>query len=421
MTRNHDIDEVIKTNSGRILGYLIRLVGNFDDAEDLLQDVLEKALVDWRKRGLPAEPLAWLFLAARNRTIDLFRRRRTAEKHQTEIVNEPEVVQELTEYLQDDLLRLLFICSHPSLNEDVRVALTLRSVVGFNLEEVARAFLISTTAMEQRLVRAKRKIKLAGIPFDLPSPRQMKQRLTSVLQTVYLMFNEGYSATSGEELIVTSFCDEAIELGKLLVDLFPKNAEVQSMLALMLLQDSRRSARVSKTGALVLLKDQHRESWNHDKIELGQHCLDTALALKDSPEPFQLQAIIAALLVSSDSFETIDWNEIGLAYEFLLKDATVNNGPAVFWLNYAVVLSMQGEVQAGLALIGQLESQLINYHPYYLARAELCERAIAAGILPTKKQSNVRDDLERAYGLAKNSTEKQFLRNKINQRIELND
>jgi RNA polymerase sigma-70 factor (ECF subfamily) len=269
--------------------------------------------------------------------------------------------------------------------------------------------------MEQRLVRAKRKIKLAGIPFEIPTGQQIAVRLHGVLQTVYLLFNEGYSASSGASLVNVSICDEALGLGKLLVDLFPGNAEVLALLALMLLQDSRRDARSTDTGALVLLKDQNRTNWNHDQIKLGLEILDQSLGLKQRPAFFQLQATIAALHAQAESFEKTDWAEIGLVYQVLLKHVPVKSDAVVIWLNYAVVLAMQGQFQEGLSLLTELQPGLLNYHPYYLARAELQLMATEAGDPGISIDTSPEEDLEKALSLTRNDAERQYLQARLKQ------
>ena len=398
--------EVLRRYSPRILGYLIRLVGSFDEAEDLHQEVMLIALNTWQNEELPEQPVAWLFAVARNKAIDYLRRAKTKD-HALEEIRleqtgyEPSKEQSLERYLDDDLLRLIFTCCHPAIAQEIRIALTLKTVVGFSLEEVARAFLVNPKTMEQRLVRVKRKIKMAGIAYELPQGSQLLTRLSSVLQTIYLMFNEGYSATTGELMIREPLCREAIHLAEMMNQLFPDQAELEGVLALMLLQDSHREARLSGAGELVLLRDQDRACWDRVQIRQAKQLLDHALHLHQPPGPFQIQAAIAALHTDAKSAEETDWNEIVLLYEALLKV----NGNSVVRLNYAVALAMAGQVNAAMQQLNPLDGDLEFYHPFYVARAEI-------KVMLNRSDDAVRD-LQRALLLTKNPQERSHIEQRV--------
>lgn len=401
------IHRVIQNHNGQILGYLVRFCGNFDDAEDICQDVMVAALTHWRRDGLPENPLAWLYTTARNRSTDWFRShavaRRVAEP--TEQQREPEPVEEalLDKVLEDDLLRLMFTCCHPALADDVRVPLTLKLITGLSLEEVAHAFLVSPRAMEQRLVRAKHKIQSAGIAYEIPTGKQLDARVDSVMQTLYLMFNEGYFATSGASLLRRGLCLEAIRLTTLMQRLFPGRAELISLLALMLLQDSRSQARVSSHGQLVLLEDQQRDTWDQRAIAQGCALIDKALMLRQAPGQYQLQASIAALHAQAKTPAETDWPQITLLYERLMTLAYTE----VLHLNYAVAIAMSGRVTQALAELAQIESALKKYFPFYCARADFHRR--------NQNPAAAHADYDRALTLTNNESEQQFVMAKLRQ------
>ncbi len=398
----HASDQVIQQYGSRILGFLIRRVGDFDQAEDLHQEVMLRALQNWRQHGLPANPLAWLFTTAKNITIDRQRVHRFEQtlfvQEDAELIGEPAGdLDALEKYLEDDLLRLIFTCCHTALDSNARIALTLRAVAGFSLEETARAFLVAPRAMEQRLVRAKRKIKAARIPYEIPGPQQIQDRLDSVLQTVYLIFNEGYASTSGHDLTRAELCNEAIHLGRALHKLFRGNAECMGLLALMLLQDSRHYARVSAKGELVLLHHQDRNLWDAMKIQEGTVLLQKALLTRQPPGSYQIQAAIAALHVEADTAAETDWKQITELYQTLKRYTPT----PVVQLNYAVALMMVNELDHALAEMDEIESRLNHYFPFYCARAELQHRR--------RHPELSRRDYTAALALTHNDAEQQFI------------
>lgn len=392
-------DELVQQHYSRILGFLIRLTGSFEDAEDICQDVMLTALTHWQRDGPPAKPLAWLYTTARNRVIDRYRTERQREDiDDHEPIDKQDVLEKL---LEDDLLRLIFTCCHPALSEDVRVPLTLKSITGLSLQEVARAFLVSPSAMEQRLLRAKRKIARAGIAYEIPSGHQLDERLDSVLQTIYLLFNEGYTATSGESLLKPRLCEEAIRLATLMQRLFPGRAEVMSLLALLLIQHSRQTARIDADGDLVLLPDQDRSLWDKRAIQQATALLDKALHMRQRPGRYQLLASIAALHAEAPSPADTDWHQITALYRRLL-DIDYSH---VLHLNHAVALGMSGNLEASLVEMDELAPLLKNYFPFYCARADATNR------LNLVERS--RTDFERALSLAGNDSERRFVEAKL--------
>ena len=394
---------------------MIRVLGDFDLAEEAVQDAFVIALERWPERGIPDNPGAWITTTARNRAIDRIRRaKRLAEK--TDVLRrleelEPRAAAGADEALEadaitDDRLRLIFTCCHPAIAPEARVALTLRSLGGLSTPEVARAFLVSESAMAQRLVRAKRKIRAAGIRYEVPPAERMPERLPSVLATVYLVFNEGYLATSDEALVRRELCDEAIRLGRLLVELMPAQPEAAGLLALMLLHDSRREARVDPAGALVLLSDQDRDTWDRAEIAAGIELIRHAHALLRRPRglaapgPDLLQALIAAEHARPASAEDTDWARIANLYDRLR--ALVAS--PVIDLNRAAAVAMRDGPEAGLELIDAIDG-LDAYQPFHAARADLLRRA------------GRRADAAAAYRLAlelsPNPVERRFLERRL--------
>jgi RNA polymerase sigma-70 factor, ECF subfamily len=374
--RAHDtLEAVYRSESRRVLATLIRLLGDFELAEEALQDAVMAAMERWPRDGIPENPRGWLVSTGRFKAIDHLRRRarfdHSLEEAAQQLQAEPFDPSQLDEqHLEDDRLRLIFTCCHPALPSEARTALTLREVCGLTTEEIARAFLTSAPTVAKRIVRAKAKIRDSRIPYEVPARADLPERLDSVLQVVYLVFTEGYSASSGASLTRVDLAQDAVRLGRLLQDLLPE-PEVFGLLALMLLQESRRTARVSQDGALILLEDQDRCLWDQDVIKEGKALVERALSSR-AFGPYTLQAAIAALHADAPSADKTDWTQIAELYGVLLR---IHPSP-VIELNRAVAVAMRDGASAGLALIETIldRGDLRDYYLAHAARADMYRR-----------------------------------------------
>ncbi|MFN8471010.1 MAG: RNA polymerase sigma factor [Anaerolineae bacterium] len=398
------IDLVYRSESRRIFASLVRLLGDFDLAEDALQDAFRAAVEQWPRDGVPANPRTWLISVGRFKAIDRLRR---GVRFDSALATLGEQLDQETEptldedTLEDDRLRLIFTCCHPALSPDARIALTLREVCGLTTEEIARAFLTTPSTLAQRIVRAKAKIRNARIPYCVPSQEELPDRLDAVLHVVYLVFNEGYSASSGDSLTRPDLSGEAIRLGRLLYNLMP-DPEVAGLLALMLLHESRRAARTSPSGDLVLLEHQDRSLWNQAQIAEGTSLVARALASGEAGA-YSIQAALAAVHARAASVEETDWAEIVALYDVL---AQVEPSPVVE-LNRAVAVAMRDGPAAGLGLIDDLLAQgnLTDYHLAHAARADLCRRL--------GKAADARESYTRALALTQQEPERRFLEQRL--------
>ncbi|MDF3863155.1 RNA polymerase sigma factor [Pseudomonas denitrificans (nom. rej.)] len=400
------VDEVYRRESRRVLATLIRLLGDFDLAEEALHEAFVAAVDQWRRDGVPANPRAWLVSAGRFKAIDGLRRRSRFDASLTQIAEQLEIdaqsVEELAdESVEDDRLRLIFTCCHPALPADSQVPLTLREVCDLKTEEIARAYLATPSTIAQRIVRAKAKIRDAQIPYQVPEAAELPERLASVLRVIYLVFNEGYSASAGDSLTRTDLSAEAIRLGRQLLELLPE-AEVMGLLALMLLHESRREARTGEDGELVLLENQDRARWDRALIAEGQQLIGTALATRRIG-PYTLQAAISAVHAAAADMASTDWAEIVGLYDLLLA---MQPSP-VIELNRAVALSMRDGPEAGLVQVDAIlaRGDLQDYHLAHAARADFCRRL--------ERREQARDAYERALELAKLEPERRFLEQRI--------
>jgi len=426
------LDSHYRVDSGRILATLTRLLGDLDLAEEAMHEAFAAALTLWPKSGVPNNPRPWLISTARFKAIDSLRRRTRFDASQDELVRHLEArineAPEENDEIEDDRLRLIFTCCHPALPPEARVALTLREVCGLTTEEIAKAFLTTPRTLAQRIVRAKAKIREESIPYEVPAPRELPERLGAVLQVIYLVFNEGYSAAAGAEVTRAELTGEAIRLGRLLVELQPEplvpspkvpsplvpsplvpspevpSPEVLGLLSLMLLQESRRAARTSPTGELILLEHQDRSLWNREQIAEGVALLEQALKSRRFG-PYTLQAAIAAVHAEAKSVVATDWRQIVALYGRLLR---IQPSPVVE-LNRAVAIAMRDGPEAGLTHIDAVleQGELANYYLAHSARADMCRRL--------GRTAEARSSYEKALALTQQEPERQFLQERIRQ------
>ena len=402
-----DIEAIYRRESRRVLATLIRVLRDFDLAEEALHDAFRAAVEQWPREGLPANPAAWLVSAGRFKAIDGLRRRARFEPldDHVELVEALAAPEADDEPLEDDRLRLVFTCCHPALAPDAQVALTLREVCGLTTEAIAHAFLVPAPTIAQRIVRAKTKIRDARIPYEVPGPDQWGERLASVLRVIYLVFNEGYAASSGDQLLRADLSAEAIRVARLLVELLPAEPEARGLLALMLLHESRRAARVDANGDLVLLEDQDRSLWKRDLVAEGTRLIEQTLKDSAAPGSYALQAAIAAVHAESADAASTDWTQIIVLYTLLLQ----REPTPVVALNRAVAVAMRDGPQAGLELIDALMAQgeLDDYHLAHAARADLLRRL--------GRHREAREAYGRALATAKQEPERRFLEQRLRQ------
>ncbi len=401
------LDSLYRVDSGRILATLIRLLGDLDVAEEAMHEAFAAALDTWPQTGVPDKPRPWLISTARFKAIDGMRRRARFDSAQKDLALYLEArINEAAhedEEIEDDRLRLIFTCCHPALPPEARVALTLREVCGLTTEEIAKAFLITSGSQAQRIVRAKAKIRETPIPYEVPTPEELPERLGAVLQVIYLVFNEGYSAAAGAEVTRAELTGEAIRLGRLLTELLPE-PEVIGLLSLMLLQESRRAARTSPTGELILLEHQDRSLWNREQIAEGVALLAKALQSRRFGS-YALQAAIAAVHAQAESVAVTDWRQIVALYDQLVR---IQPSPVVE-LNRAVAIAMRDGPEAGLTHIDAVleHGELANYYLAHSARADMCRRL--------GRTTEARASYEKALALTQQEPERQFLQERIRQ------
>jgi len=400
------VEAVYRAQSRRVFATLVRVLGDFDLAEEALHDAFAAAIETWPRDGIPDNPRAWLVSAGRFRAIDALRRRVRHDASLTHIAeqlkqtgdDDGDRLEPDEQHLEDDRLRLIFTCCHPALPAEARAALTLREVCGLTTEEIARAYLATPPAIAQRIVRAKNKIRDAKIPYQIPTAADLPDRLDTVLHVVYLVFNEGYSASSGASLTRADLSGEAIRLGRLILELLPAEPEVTGLLALMLLQESRRLARTDAAGELILLENQDRALWNRDHITEGLALVQRALSSRRFG-PYTLQAAIAAVHAEAPTPAATDWSQIVGLYTLLARTTP----SPVIELNRAVAVAMRDGPAAGVELIDAIlaRGDLADYHLAHSARAELCRRA--------GRTDDARASYRRALALAKQEPERRFL------------
>jgi RNA polymerase sigma-70 factor (ECF subfamily) len=403
------VEAVFRNESGRIIAGLIRVSRSFDLAEEAMQDAFAAAVISWQADGVPDNPAAWITATARRKLVDYARREQTRRNNEGQLLYEYEsrtstMDDDMNQPFEDDRLSLIFTCCHPAINMEAQIALTLRTLGGLTTTEIARAFLVPEATLAQRLVRAQRKIQQARIPYQVPAPESLPERLSAVQKVLYLIFNEGYSASSGDSLLRRELCAEAIRLTRTLVELMPHNPENLALLALMLLHDSRRDARSTTDGQLIPLEEQDRSLWHRDQIEEGIQLVERALGRRNVG-PYQLQGAIAAIHAEARTTGETDWKQIAALYAIL---STAQASPIVA-LNHAVAVAMSESLEQGLAMIKELgaSGELNSYHLYHAARADLLRRM---GRNPEAMES-----YRRALALTSNAVELRYLGRRLSE------
>jgi RNA polymerase sigma-70 factor, ECF subfamily len=401
------VESVFRSESGRIIAGLIRVSRSFYLAEEAMQDAFAAAVASWQADGIPDNPAAWITAAARRKLIDYARRENTRRNNEGQLIYEYEsrcstIDEEMSRPFEDDRLSLIFTCCHPAINKQAQVALTLRTLGGLTTSEIARAFLVPEATLAQRLVRAQRKIQQARIPYQVPGPAALPGRLSAVQAVLYLVFNEGYSATSGENLVRRELCAEAIRLARTLFELMPQNPENMALLALMLLHDSRRDARSTLEGELLTLEEQDRSLWRQDQIAEGIRLVERALGRRNVG-PYQLQAAIVAVHAEARTAGETDWKQIAALYNLLHQ---MQPSPIIS-LNHAVAVAMSEGLEQGLAMIDRTGSggELESYHLYHAARADLLRRM--------ERKAEALESYHRGLALTTNAVEVRYLRRRI--------